>query len=83
MPAGSPGWRTAALLSLCRDLGQLRCASRWHPALGTLPQVPKKDFAELLLLHESAGARRGAGLPAARKSLLGYLSRILILVTST
>ena len=44
-----------------------------------LPQVPKKDFAELLLLPELAGARHGAGLPAARKSLLGYLSCILIL----
>lgn len=47
------------------------------------PRCRKKTLRSCLLLRESAGARRGAGLPAARKSLLGYLSRILILVTWT
>lgn len=54
MTAGSPGWRTAALLSPCQDSKSLRCASREHPAHGTLPHVLKDDSVELLLLAELA-----------------------------
>jgi len=44
-----------------------------------LPQVPKKDFAELLPLPEPAGAGHKDGLPAGRRNLLDSLGQILVL----